>query len=94
MHVHGPNLLHGPVSRHRGWWDSSDFDSMKIMPTMPPCRDQSSRKKAKKQRPSPDAPIRADLVRRVRKEISEGAYDTPEKWEAALDRLLERLEEE
>jgi hypothetical protein len=39
-----------------------------------------------------DAPIRADLVERVRREIAEGTYDTPEKWEIALDRLLNRLE--
>jgi hypothetical protein len=36
--------------------------------------------------------IRRDLVERIRREIAEGTYDTPEKWEAALDRLAERLE--
>jgi len=41
---------------------------------------------------SSDAEIRRDLVERVRREIQEGTYDTPEKWEAALKRLLERLE--
>ncbi len=49
MHIHGPDLLQGPVSRHRSWWNSPEFDSM--------------------------------------------VYDTPEKFEAALDRLLDRLEE-
>jgi hypothetical protein len=37
-------------------------------------------------------PIRKDLVERVRKEIAAGTYETPEKWEAALDCLLDRLE--
>ena len=37
--------------------------------------------------------IRAELVARVRREIATGTYDTPEKWEAALGRLLQRLEE-
>jgi hypothetical protein len=37
-------------------------------------------------------PIRKDLVDRVRKEIAAGTYDTQEKWEAALDCLLDRLE--
>ncbi len=41
-----------------------------------------------------DAPIRVELVERVRREIAEGTYDTPEKFELALDRLLQRLEEE
>ena len=37
-------------------------------------------------------PIRRRLVERVRREIAEGTYDTPEKFEAALDRLLRRLD--
>lgn len=41
-----------------------------------------------------DGDIRVDLVRRVRAEIVAGTYDTPEKLEIALGRLLERLGEE
>jgi hypothetical protein len=37
-------------------------------------------------------PMRLDLVARVRAEIAAGVYDTQEKWEIALDRLLARLE--
>ena len=44
-------------------------------------------------RPTP-VPIRHDLVERVRREIAAGTYETPERWEAALDRLLEHLEGE
>jgi len=36
--------------------------------------------------------IRTDLVARVRREIAEGTYDTPEKLDLALERLLDRLE--
>jgi hypothetical protein len=39
-----------------------------------------------------DNEIRIELVERVRKEIAKGTYETPEKWEIALDRLLDRLE--
>jgi hypothetical protein len=35
--------------------------------------------------------IRTALVERVRREIAAGTYDTPEKFEMALDRLLDRL---
>jgi hypothetical protein len=41
-----------------------------------------------------DRPIRRDLVERVRREIAAGTYETPEKWDAALDKLFERLEQE
>ena len=36
--------------------------------------------------------FRAALVEQVRREIAAGTYDTPEKWEAALERLIRRLE--
>ena len=49
-------------------------------------------KNDKKQESGKDKGIRRDLVDRVRREIEAGTYDTPEKWDAALDRLLESLE--
>ena len=94
MHIHGPNLLPGPVSRHRGWWDCSEDDIIEAMSSMPPRREPSTRKKADERRPAPDAPIRTELVQRVRKEIADGTYDTPQKWQAALDRFLDSLEQE
>jgi hypothetical protein len=35
--------------------------------------------------------IRADLVARVRAEIAAGTYDTPERWDKALDKLSRQL---
>jgi hypothetical protein len=35
--------------------------------------------------------FRHDLVARVRRAIADGAYDTPERWETALERLAEEL---
>ncbi len=37
--------------------------------------------------------FRPDLVARIRREIAAGTYDTPEKWQEALDCLLDRLEQ-
>jgi hypothetical protein len=37
--------------------------------------------------------MRLELIARVRREIAAGACDTPEKWQAALDRLLKRIEQ-
>jgi hypothetical protein len=42
--------------------------------------------------PTADPDIRHDLVSRVRQEIHAGTYDSPEKLEAALDRLADRLD--
>ena len=38
-----------------------------------------------------DGDIRADIVVRVREEIVRGVYDTPERFEAAADAMIERL---
>jgi hypothetical protein len=42
---------------------------------------------------APDEDFRPDLVARVRAAIAAGTYDSPDKWEAALDNLLQRLEQ-
>jgi len=49
----------------------------------------SKRKRNWKSRKEQD--IRHDLVARVRRQIADGTYDTPEKIEAALNNLLDRL---
>jgi len=45
-------------------------------------------------RKSTDPSIRAGLVARVRREIEKGKYDTPEKLELALERMLESMADE
>jgi len=35
--------------------------------------------------------IRTELVERVRGEIAAGSYDTPDKFQAALERMLESM---
>jgi len=42
--------------------------------------------------PRDESSVRTDLVERVRREIAEGNYDTPEKLAVALERMLNRLE--
>lgn len=78
MFRHGPSCLSGPVTSEHPWWNQ--------VPIAPPPPSRKPRRA--------DAPIRAELVARVRREIAEGTYDTPEKWESALDRLFDRLEQE
>jgi hypothetical protein len=44
----------------------------------------------KAEAPGPDG-IRHGLVAHVRRLIAEGAYDTPDRWAAAEERLLDRV---
>jgi len=48
--------------------------------------------KKRQRRSSGGAGIRQELVDRVRREIVDGVYETTEKWEAALDRLIDALD--
>jgi hypothetical protein len=61
------------------------------MPVQEPARDAANAG-TKKLTTEDQAAIRQELVDRVRREIEAGAYDTPEKWQAALDCLLERMD--
>lgn len=85
MHEHGPDALSGPVRGTAGWWQGLGAPpTIEVSSAPAPEKPRKQRKDAK--------PIRTELVERVRKEIAAGTYDTPEKWEAALDCLLDRLD--
>lgn len=76
-----PNSFRGPIRGSSGWWRG-----------MPQEEANGAAPPQETSRPPQDN-IRWDLVERVRAEIAQGTYDTPEKWNAALDNLLERLAE-
>lgn len=88
MHEHGPDELLGPVRGTAAWWRG--------MGAPPEQSAEGTPGPGKKRRKSSKnaKPIRTELVERVRQEIAAGNYDTEEKWEAALDRLLDRLQKD
>jgi hypothetical protein len=77
MFNHGPSCLNGPRTRGQGWWNRLPSEEISASELAPPSAE--------------DRPLRTELVERIRREIAEGVYETPNKWEAALDRLLDRL---
>jgi hypothetical protein len=85
MHEHGPDCLEGPIRGSHAWWRG-------LAPVHGPVGypAQTSGKRAAQE----DTDIRRDLVERVRREIQAGTYDTSEKWQAALDGLLECLDQD
>jgi hypothetical protein len=82
MRTHDPTQLDGPISADRAWWRTDAEHVAAAVPSSPqPAAGH------------PEEPLfRAGLVEEIRREIAAGTYETPEKWEAALDRLLDRLE--
>lgn len=94
MHDHIATCLRGPVSQRLGLAWNLPFlaDPVESGPN-------AGRETLMTQDPVQPANenadgIRAELVARIRSEIAAGTYDTPEKLEIALDRLLRRLETE
>ncbi len=84
MHIHGPGCLQGPLSRGQKWCqEPAPAGGAGPLPPEKPS-----------DRPPADAPIRRDLVERVRREIEAGTYDTPDKFQAALEKMLRRLEQD
>jgi len=95
MQQHGPTELNGPVRGTRGWWQglaeeslSAEAESHDEPDIVKPNHPTRPRRGAGRSIP----PDRQQLIDRVRGEIAAGTYDSQEKWEAALDRLLDRLE--
>ena len=93
MFRHGPSCLKGPVTRRRDWWTRTRR-GRKSRQTLQHRREATDMNASPQEAQRQDAPIRKDLVERVRREIAAGTYETPEKWETALHRLLQQLEEE
>ena len=88
MQQQGPNGMGGPLRGTSVWWHGRGDQAETAAGDAPPAPGpRRSARRSKDEEPM----IRKELVERVRREIAAGAYDTPEKWEAALDRLLERL---
>jgi hypothetical protein len=82
MHEHGPNCLEGPIRGSSAWWRG-------LVPAREVAEHSHERKETKRE----EVAIRHELVQRVRREIQAGTYDTPEKWQAALNCLFERLDQ-
>jgi hypothetical protein len=89
MHRHGPSCLEGPVSRRRGRWKHPDAAAGPGPGPEPGPANRGGQETA-----GTAQPIRWELVERVRREIAAGTYETPEKMEKALERLLEQLDKE
>jgi hypothetical protein len=80
MYRHGPSCLEGPLSRAHPWWACPAPGGPGPEDISPPSTGPSLR-----------GEVRLGLVLRVRGEIAAGTYDTPEKWDAALERLARRV---
>jgi negative regulator of flagellin synthesis FlgM len=94
MHQHGPSDLTGPLRGTPAWWHGADGspETAEGETPAPRTRKKGKRMARTKRGARTRDEARPELIERIRQEIAAGTYDSPEKWEAALDRLLNRLE--
>ena len=89
MHKHGPDPLVGPLRGTAAWWHGRPIDDVPVADDAPaPEEAPPAPPRTRKRGPRK---IRTELVERVRGEIAAGTYDTADKFQAALERLLERM---
>jgi len=91
MHIHGTNHVHGPQGInpphfvHRGQGaqaapGSGKVDRVDISPAAEAAIEAAE-----------SGTIRHDLVNRIRSQIAAGTYETPDKLNAAVERLLDEI---
>jgi len=93
MEIYGPSHLHGAQSLN------PPHAARLSRPTGPdrssPIRDEldisEAARAAEAQQTGDTAPIRQDRVDAIRAQIASGTYETPEKLDAALERLLDEI---
>jgi negative regulator of flagellin synthesis FlgM len=80
-HVHGPQGLSGPHSPRNAQGPSATrtqaIDQLDISPEARAASEAGE--------------IRSDLVGRIKNEIASGVYETPDKLDSALSRLLDEI---
>ena len=91
MQVHGPSQVHGPHGLQGPHYNRTP-GTQQAKPTSGPAAqlDISAAAEAAIQA-AESGDIRADLVAQVRQQIAQGTYETPEKLDAALNRLLDDI---
>jgi negative regulator of flagellin synthesis FlgM len=84
-HIHGPHGMNAPHFTHRGQPATSapatqGVDSVDISPAAEAAVQAAEA-----------GPVRMELVNQIRAQIAAGTYETPDKLEIALDRLLDEI---
>lgn len=91
MQIYGPSHIHGPQGLNGPHFNRTQGTQAGKSPASPADQlDISAAAEAAVQAVE-NGEIRSELVARVRSEIAAGTYETPEKLDAALDRLLDEI---
>lgn len=94
MLTHTTVCLEASTPGNRSWWvDRPHATQGKASVETSHFNSDESQQTSQRRRTAGNG-IRSELVARVRREIAEGTYLTEAKWEVALERLFDRLDQE
>jgi negative regulator of flagellin synthesis FlgM len=91
MHIHGPSSIHGPHGVNAPHMTTRSTGTQPKTPGGPVDRVDISPAAQAASRAAESGKIRHDLVNLIRGQIANGTYDTPEKMDIALERLLDEI---
>lgn len=87
MHIYGASHVHGPHGVNAPHAPRAGQSAAPAQPSQVDQLDISPEAAAA----SRSGDVRAELVGRIKAEIASGAYETPEKLDGALNRLLDEI---
>jgi len=91
MQIYGPSRVDGPQGLQGPHTSRAAGQRASQAPVSPADQLDISPEAQAAAQAAESGEVRADLVARVRTEIAAGTYETPEKLNAAFDRLLDEL---
>jgi negative regulator of flagellin synthesis FlgM len=91
MHINGPSQIHGPQSINAPHFAQRTQSSQGTSGTASTDRVEISQAAEAAMKATETGRIRNDLVNEIRSQIAAGTYDTPDKMNAAVDRLLDQI---
>ncbi|MDR0706125.1 MAG: flagellar biosynthesis anti-sigma factor FlgM [Planctomycetaceae bacterium] len=91
QYVHGPHNLQGPHRTVPTQESSSAAARYAALQDDIQISDEALRLSSLTNNESSSSGIRFDLVNRIRTEIAAGTYDTPDKMDVAVDRMIGQL---
>jgi negative regulator of flagellin synthesis FlgM len=91
MHIHGTSHIHGPHGINAPHGVHRSTSSQPTSTTAGADRVDISPAAEAAIKMAETGAIRHDLVNAIRRQIADGTYETPEKLDAALDRMLDEI---
>ena len=91
MQIHGPSQIHGPHGINAPHFTQRTPESQSTSASGPVDRVDISPAAEAASKAAEAGGVRHDLVNLIRGQIAAGTYDTPEKMDIALERLLDQM---